>query len=694
MDSQGDRGGPEVDAFATLGPDALSPEASGIARLRRALFLGLLPLLAAATLVTGLLGAPGSYDRLVLPVVSVVLMGLLLSVLWRWVPSGHLEKVIFGLFTVVYLGKLASSLTVGSNLEQIFVWTPLLYVLAFMLFEPVPALVTSVSTWVVSIVIAATRAQAASVAPRSLFEFYLAIGMLIAMVYGLSRLRRDVATLQTQLVGMRRLANQDVLTALPNRRALESALERTIALAERHQQPAAVILFDLDDFKRVNDIYGHDAGDEVLRAVALRGESVLRKPDTLGRWGGEEFIVIAPGIDLPGAMRAAERLRQAIGSTPFGRLGRVSASFGVTTYHPGDNPDSMVKRADDALYLSKQAGKDRVEALAREIVQHVTLPALLAPYRPATRSADALQRGTLAWLKDHDVAPPDTLYRWIDAVEPGWLAGHIHPGLEPRAAQIVSDWAFWMFLHDDHCDASEAGSHPRHLFDLHQRLVAVLGGERPDLRDGALAALLADLRERLLAYAGPRELQRFAEVTDRYFAATRWEAANRASHTTPDLETYERMRLLTSGLNIDTVLMQLLDSVPVSDHPLAKALYAAADRAVCWANDIYSLNKEVQEDDVHNLVLALQATDHLGLDAALAKAAAMHDDQIERFQRVRQSVATLDGDEREPLEAIAVALEARIAANTAWSERCSRYRSMVTVRVQPDDDGRSIYSPA
>lgn len=669
------------DASTASAVEGIGSEAPAIARLRRALYLGLLPLLAVATLVTGLLGAPGSYDRMVLPMVSAVMLVIMLAVYQRWISYAHLEKTLFVLFTLVYLGKLATGLAPGPTLDQVFVWTPLLYVLAFLLFEPRQALAASVVALGLSIGITAVRIGGSGVPVRSMFEFYLAISLLIAMVYGLSRLRRDVAALQTQLVGMRRLANQDVLTVLPNRRALESALERILALGERTGQPAAVILFDLDDFKRVNDVFGHDAGDEVLKGVAERGEEVLRRPDTFGRWGGEEFLVITPGIDLPGAMRVAERMRTAIGGASFGRMGRVTASFGVTAFRPGDTVEAMVKRADDALYLAKQAGKDRVEALVREIVQHVTLPSLLRPYLPPVRSVETVQRGTLEWLKDHRVAPPETLYRWVDAVEPGWLAAHIHIDLEPQALQIVSDWAFWMFLHDDHCDTSEAGSHPRYLIDLHQRLLSVLAGAAPDARDGALAELLADLRRRLSIYVDDAGLQRFMEATDRYFAATRWEAANRASGTTPDLETYERMRLLTSGLHIDTVLSQLLDGVPRCDVPLAQSLYAAADRAVCWANDIFSLNKEVQEQDVHNLVLALQAADRLGLDAALAKAARMHDDQVERFRALRATIESHEGTERASLEAIAAALEARIAANVAWSERCSRYRSMVTVHV-------------
>ncbi len=666
-------------------PSPPSAGAPAIINLKRQLYLFLLPALAVVTLVTGLLGAPGSYDRLVLPMLSVVLLVTLLLVSFRWVQPRHLEAALFSVFAVTYLSKLGASLAAGTT-DQIFVWTPLLYALAFLLFEPLPALLTSAGVLTASLVVTVAVAHLAPIPVRSLFEFYLANVLLVQIIYGMARLRSNVASLQRELLDMQLLAHQDILTRLPNRRALQDTLAQAIALAERRMQGVAVILFDLDDFKRVNDEHGHDAGDRILRDVATRGESVLRRPDTLGRWGGEEFLVIAPGIDLPGAMRVAERLRAALGSHPFGGVGAVTASYGVTTYHPGDTAETLLKRADDALYLAKQSGKDRVEALVRERVQHVVLPVLARPFPPLERDTDQLQRDTLTWLKDFEVAPSETLYRWVAAVQPGWLAGHMQRSNDATRLQIVSDWTFWMFLHDDHCDTSAAGRHPRYLIDLHQRLLGVLAGDAAEPQDGALATLLADLRDRLAVAGGDDAVPRFADATDRYFAATRWEAANRASNTTPDLETYERMRLLTSGLPVHTVLLETLDDVPVSDQPLAKALYAAADRAVCWANDIYSLNKEVQEEDVHNLVVALQASHHLGLDDALERAARMHDEQVARYQQLRATVDEQEGPEREALETIAQALEARMGANVAWSERCSRYRAAVTVRVEPETE--------
>jgi diguanylate cyclase (GGDEF)-like protein len=142
------------------------------------------------------------------------------------------------------------------------------------------------------------------------------------------------------------------LTGLPNRRALEMALEREAARVERGEKPFALILLDLDDFKRVNDERGHQEGDGLLRRVAQYLKSHVRQGDLVGRWGGEEFVVLLPATDLPGAERLAERLREGIAA-----LG-VTASFGVALYQ-GDL-QGLFLRADQALYQAKALGKNRV----------------------------------------------------------------------------------------------------------------------------------------------------------------------------------------------------------------------------------------------------------------------------------------------------------------------------------------------
>ncbi|NJD08667.1 MAG: diguanylate cyclase [Methylococcaceae bacterium] len=161
----------------------------------------------------------------------------------------------------------------------------------------------------------------------------------------------------------RRLATTDELTGIANRRAFASKLEVELARAKRYQSDLALIMYDIDHFKQVNDTYGHAVGDEVLRAVTEIVRHNLRSVDTLARWGGEEFIILAPNADLDGARQLADKLKSSIADGGLTVVGSVTASFGVTVTVEKDDSTSLLKRVDDALYRAKENGRNRVEVL-------------------------------------------------------------------------------------------------------------------------------------------------------------------------------------------------------------------------------------------------------------------------------------------------------------------------------------------
>lgn len=160
-------------------------------------------------------------------------------------------------------------------------------------------------------------------------------------------------------------AAHDALTGLLNRRELQQALWRVHANAERHGQSYTVMLFDLDRFKLINDCYGHDQGDEVLRWVAAAAAKTVRRGDWLGRWGGEEFLCILPETTYPEAYEIAERLRAGIEALEIScndRVLHVSTSVGLAVYpQDGDAPDALLCTADSALYEAKRAGRNRIQ---------------------------------------------------------------------------------------------------------------------------------------------------------------------------------------------------------------------------------------------------------------------------------------------------------------------------------------------
>lgn len=177
--------------------------------------------------------------------------------------------------------------------------------------------------------------------------------------FGLLLLGRE--QLQGQLA---RLDTSDPLTGAPNQRGFVAALAPWMALARRPGLPTALVLLDLDQFKRVNDSYGHAAADTVLRCVVEACQQQLRDSDTLGRMAGVEFAILLPRTNLDEATLVAERIRAAIAASPVKverALIGMTASFGVTTIRPDDSTISLMQRADVALRAAKAQGRNRVE---------------------------------------------------------------------------------------------------------------------------------------------------------------------------------------------------------------------------------------------------------------------------------------------------------------------------------------------
>lgn len=181
------------------------------------------------------------------------------------------------------------------------------------------------------------------------------------------RLRRLQAELRDKNATLAEISITDLVTGLRNRRYVSEFLSVELLRAARYKTPLGVLLLDLDYFKRVNDTYGHKAGDNVLQGVGERLRGCLRGTDMAGRFGGEEFLVVLPQTDLAGACILGERIRQAIAEEAF-EIGSVppipiTVSIGAAALSEGtQTAEQLVEAADAALYAAKHAGRDRVSA--------------------------------------------------------------------------------------------------------------------------------------------------------------------------------------------------------------------------------------------------------------------------------------------------------------------------------------------
>jgi len=173
----------------------------------------------------------------------------------------------------------------------------------------------------------------------------------------------DITMLENERRKYRELSIKDPLTNVFNRNKFNEMLTAEMERADRFHNSFSLIMFDIDFFKKVNDTYGHQVGDYVLKEIAAIVEENVRHLDVFARYGGEEFILLLPETLLEGAVDVAEKLRHVIATHDFNMVGELTCSFGVVEYHKEEGSERVVKRVDDMLYKAKSGGRNRVEAV-------------------------------------------------------------------------------------------------------------------------------------------------------------------------------------------------------------------------------------------------------------------------------------------------------------------------------------------
>jgi diguanylate cyclase (GGDEF)-like protein/PAS domain S-box-containing protein len=248
---------------------------------------------------------------------------------------------------------------------------------------------------------------------------------------------------------LRELAYYDSLTGLPNRRLLEDRLRQALGVAERDGATLALFFIDIDHFKRVNDSLGHTAGDELLCAVAERLGTVVRKIDSLGRLGGDEFIALLPGVSAAEAAEVASRMIKAF-AEPF-RLGEhdltVTPSFGISLY-PGDGKDfeTLLKNSDTAMYRAKEAGRNGFQFYSRDMnvatLEHLMLESSLRNALP--NGELTLHYQPLVALETGRIVGVEALIRWrhpqIGMISP---ARFIPVAEDTGIINAIGDWVLF-----------------------------------------------------------------------------------------------------------------------------------------------------------------------------------------------------------------------------------------------------------
>jgi diguanylate cyclase (GGDEF)-like protein len=312
--------------------------------------------------------------EVIYPGVAIALLVFVLALHRNWASLQTLERLILGVLTVVIMGRLAWHLLWGGHIdEHLLVLTgghywavAVLLIAGFVLLGRRSGLWFGVGVLLTSVLLVASGAGRELVGPDAsdqallyLVRLHGFLVMVLVLVLAVATLRDQLHRALTQAETFEQLAAVDPLTGLANRRTAIDVLKRELQQAERYGTTVSVVALDIDHFKAVNDAHGHQVGDAVLRDIGDLLHAHAREIDHVIRWGGEEFLIVAPGTSHPAAVRMAERFRRTLEDAhPGGQ--DVTATFGVAEHEAGEDLDRLLFRADQLLYLAKQAGRNQV----------------------------------------------------------------------------------------------------------------------------------------------------------------------------------------------------------------------------------------------------------------------------------------------------------------------------------------------
>ena len=303
-------------------------------------------------------------------VTLVVLLSLFLALWLKLLPQRAIELTCLVFAAGICVACMAlrmysPSYGASIDLEPLYIWIPMVYVFAFMLTNHKTGLVVSLGLFGIFLCVSLPYLALHIDGRYTNFtvQLHVVSAAMIATLYFFSRYQHQLRVAQATVGQLSQLSNTDALTQLSNRRGMASAIDAELVRYAEQGSTFAVMLFDIDHFKVINDRLGHGAGDAALVTLARRATEVFRGIGDLGRWGGDEFVVLVRNVDPDDASRMADALCVHVASEPLPGDWPITISCGVTAVRRGDNIDSLLQRADAALYAAKSAGRNRVESI-------------------------------------------------------------------------------------------------------------------------------------------------------------------------------------------------------------------------------------------------------------------------------------------------------------------------------------------
>jgi diguanylate cyclase (GGDEF)-like protein len=329
--------------------------------LKRGIYLWVLPFVALTALINFITTGTRALD---LFVNGSLVLWFTLSWFWAYLKkslrfgeySNLMLITVYHLITVYDIIHNNLARTGSGALGDFIIWVPLYFMFIFITLGIKKGLWFAITVFLLTFIfgiIDFRHLSAESI--DSITQFYFANVVYILVLYFAQHLYRSY----TEVALLKKHAYIDSLTNIANRHQIDVWLEEKLEAAEEEGKAFSIIFFDIDHFKKVNDVFGHKIGDCVLKELSAIVSGNLSDGDNFGRWGGEEFILITDSTNGQ-AYEKAEHFRKMVENHCFKGAGSLTASFGVTDYQSGENIDSLLNRADEALYVSKNGGRNKV----------------------------------------------------------------------------------------------------------------------------------------------------------------------------------------------------------------------------------------------------------------------------------------------------------------------------------------------
>lgn len=311
---------------------------------------------------------------------------------------------------------------------------------------------------------------------------------------------------------------------------------------------------------------------------------------------------------------------------------------------------------------------------------NIKLPALYCPFPAAiSQYVEVVGQHNLEWVRSFNLVTGESGYQLLHAAYYHGLAARAYANSSLEALELYCDYMVWIFIVDDQFEEAGITKQPEQLEPEHMRLVDILKGTLlADVNRPAEMALQNILyRVHQFLHTTSDLMLRFIKNWEDYFQGVRWEVLNHSQGITPNLATYMKMRPMISGLYPFFDLILIGNRIPlpleVLEHPIVKRLNLAANNVVAWANDIFSLEKEIRKEQTHNLVLVLQHEYQIPLQDALDRAAEHHDAEVQTFIELSSQLPSFESEIDANLQHYLSGLRSWMRGNMDWYQESLRY---------------------